>query len=341
MTNYASVFGRAGTIAARVLPALSLGVVMAACGSQSSLAPSGGDKTGTISGTVVKYGSAAPVQGATVLFAGVGAITDAQGRFLLTGVPAAGDAVVTVSAPGHLLRGAALGLAGGVSSVTIDTIAETPPFSLEFYRQFVRDGFEQFSLRTTAKWTRAPSFYFKTTVETSGIVVPDATIDRIQEVFTRSVPELSGGRFQVAAFERGPDARPPAEGWVNVTFHDQLGVSFGTSSVGGNTGTIAIRFGMVSTSTTNPYNCATPEVGVADHEITHTMGYWHTANVLADTFSGEGCPGTRPDYVRYHAALMYSRPVGNRDPDIDAAGSSTLASTAAGRSRLVVACVWR
>jgi len=328
-------------MAARAVPTLALCSAIAACGSQSSLVPSGGDRASTIAGTVVNYGTTTPVAGATVLFAGVGSITDAQGRFSLVGIPSAGDAVVTVSAPGHLLRGAAVNLIGGPSTVAIDIIAEAPPFSLTFYREFVRDASEQFTLRTTARWTRAPSFYFKTTVETSGTVVPDATIDRIQEVFSRSVPELSGGRFQVAAFERGAEARPAADGWVNVTFYDQLGASFGTSTVGGNSGTISIRYGMVSSATTNPYNCATPEVGVADHEITHTMGFWHTSNVLVDTFSGEGCPGTRPDYVRYHAALLYSRPVGNRDPDIDAVPGTTLASTAAGVGRPVVACTWR
>ena len=75
---------------------------------------------------------------------------------------------------------------------------------------------------------------------------------------------------------------------------------------------------MVSNSFTNPYNCESVVIAVADHEITHTMGFWHTANVFIDTFSGQGCPGAgRPAHVLYHAALVYSRPPGNRDPDND------------------------
>jgi hypothetical protein len=129
------------------------------------------------------------------------------------------------------------------------------------------------------------------------------------------------------------------DGWVNVTFYDQLGAAFWPVNVGGNSGTISIRFGMVSTQTTNPFNCQTPEVGVADHEITHTMGFYHTPNVYIDSFSGNGCPGNnRPDNTKYHAAILYSRPVGNIDPDVD---PDTIANTTgpADRQRLVISCV--
>ena len=94
-------------------------------------------------------------------------------------------------------------------------------------------------------------------------------------------PRCLAGRFRVAAFETGDRRRPAQEGWVNLTFYPQLGGAFGTSTVGGNSGTMSIRYGMVSSPTTNPNNCMTPEVSIADHEITHTMGFWHTPDIFA------------------------------------------------------------
>jgi hypothetical protein len=79
-------------------------------------------------------------------------------------------------------------------------------------------------------------------------------------------------------------------------------------------------------------------VSLADHEITHTMGYWHTQNVIVDSFSGEGCPGSpRPDYIRFHSSVMYSRPVGNKDPDLDPAPATAVQAPESGR-RVVVSC---
>jgi hypothetical protein len=324
--------------------ALALLVAGVACGTGSTLplAPgsnTGVERNGSISGTVVIYGTNTPLAGAGVKVAGAVAVTDSAGKFSVANIPSSGTAVLTASATGYVFRGIGYGLAVQRSGVTVDVIPDAPPFDLLFYRMFVRNAYEGTSLQATHRWTMAPSFYFKTLVETTGARVPDTTIARIADDFRKSVPELTGGKFGVAAVESGDDARPAADGWVNVTFYDQLGNAFGQSTVGGNSGTISIRFGMVSTPTTNPFNCSTPEVGVADHEITHTMGYYHTSNVYYDSFSGNGCPGDgRPDITKYHAAILYSRPNGNIDPDVD---PDTIANTTspANRQRLVISCV--
>jgi hypothetical protein len=68
------------------------------------------------------------------------------------------------------------------------------------------------------------------------------------------------------------------------------------------------------------------------------MGFWHTFDVVADSFSGPGCTGTgRPERTRIHSAIMYSRPFGNTDPDVDPV--TALQSTAPGAApSRVVAC---
>jgi hypothetical protein len=52
----------------------------------------------------------------------------------------------------------------------------------------------------------APSFYVRTVTEDTGDLVPDEIIQAIRRVFVNSVPELTAGRFEVAAFEWGTTA---------------------------------------------------------------------------------------------------------------------------------------
>lgn len=68
----------------------------------------------------------------------------------------------------------------------------------------------------------------------------------------------------------------------------------------------------------NILGCGSQVVHVADHELVHVMGFRHTATVFEDFQSGYGCLGSgRPDRVRIHAAIVYSRPPGNTDVDND------------------------
>ncbi len=316
-----------------------LSIAIGGCGSSppSPFAPPPDGGNGTLSGTVVGYADRAPIGGAIVLLGTRASVADSEGRFTFSGVPAAGAAVLTANVTGHLFRGLGLSLSQTAPGLTIDVIRDAAPFNLEFYRQFARNRYESAEPQPINPWTRAPSFYLKLLVEGTTTRVSDQVVSALRELFARSVPDLSGGKFQMAAFETGDATRPEQDGWVLVTFHPQLGAAFGRSSVGGNRGTIDIRYGMVSSPTTNPNNCVTPEIAVADHEITHTMGYWHTQNVFADTFSGAGCPGARPDHVKYHASVMYSRPPGNKDPDVDAAPSSGALAPGA-TARAVVSC---
>jgi hypothetical protein len=315
--------------------------IAASCGSQTTptLFTTNGNAGGSLSGVLVRYGDGAPLAGVTVLTGGRAALTDAQGRFQLNGIADSGTTRITVSPDGYLSRGLTVALAPARSGVTVDVIQDATPFSSAFYRQFVRNGWESLTLTPTAPWTVNPNFYVKMTVEgTTGYRMTDDVADRIRDVIAASVPELSGGKLRMAAFERGDATRAAADGWVNITFFEQLD-SFGRSSVGGDSGTMSIRYFVSSNPNTNPYNCYTPEVQWVDHEITHTMGYWHTQNSLVDTFSGNGCPGSgRPDYVVHHARVMYSRPKGNRDPDLDP--TDAVLSTAPGRTTATatVAC---
>lgn len=314
---------------------------MAACGGSSSgpFAPTGPNSgNGTLAGTLLTYGDRTPLSGVSVVLGTSVASTDSQGRFSLANLPATGAAILTASAPGHVFRGVGVSLSQAGANLTFDAIRDALPFSLFYYRMWARNGYESAQLQPLNPWTRAPSFYVQMIVEGTTTRVDPAVVARIRDLFEKSVPELSGGKFQVAAWETGDAPRPQQDGWVNLTFYAAIGTAFGQSTVGGNSGTMSIRYGMTSSATTNPNNCLTPEVSVADHEITHTMGFWHTPDIFFDSFSGTGCPGSpRPEHIRYHSAIVYSRPPGNRDPDVDPAPASA-SQAPGGLARLVVSC---
>jgi hypothetical protein len=88
--------------------------------------------------------------------------------------------------------------------------------TIDCYREFARAalrapaGFPQ----PTNTWTVAPSFYLRTVIEDTGEPIPTEIVAAIRRVFAKSVPELSGGRLAMAAFETGTEPRPEQEGWV-------------------------------------------------------------------------------------------------------------------------------
>jgi hypothetical protein len=174
-------------------------------------------------------------------------------------------------------------------------------------------------------WSVNPSFYVRTVVEDTGELVSPAVVNGLRRIFTNAVPELSADTLVVAAFQSGEEARPAQPGWVNVTF--VRGLEFGGEATvgpggvpGGTIGTnrvIRIRYNPEQERPPFAY-CDSGMERIADHEIVHTMGYFHTDNEYLDFQSGPECTGAgRPERVRYHAAVMYSRTHGNQDPDHD------------------------
>jgi hypothetical protein len=280
--------------------------------------PSG---SGTISGIIVSHLGGDPVRGVTVSMGGSFAITNAAGEFTLTNTPTAGVGNIIASTAGFVLRGISVSLAAQRTGIRIDMIREAEPFLLQFYRAWSRDLFGSVEMQTLKSWTKNPNFYFKTTLEDEPDVVPPDVIARIVSIFTASIPDLSGGTRSIGVVETGMETRDAQDGWVNVTFHRvPPGGALGSTTVGGDSGRMVLFYApeLLSTPQNNPWGCDTVLEAIVDHEITHVMGYFHTLDIVGDTFSGPGCSGGgRPAHVQFHSAITYSRPRGNRDPDID------------------------
>ena len=112
-------------------------------------------------------------------------------------------------------------------------IRDAPPFSLPFYRQFVRNSEESSILQALRRWTFSPSFYIRSVTKDGGTPVDPSVLERITAVIERSVPELSAGQLSARAIEVGSEARPSSHGWVMVDFYDHLEDALGRASVGG------------------------------------------------------------------------------------------------------------
>jgi len=328
----------------------------AACG-QPATAPSPPSATVTLSGVVVSTQDGDPVPGASIWLRGLDGInrfTGPGGWFTLQEPRTASGLLQIWMAQGRVPefgdvvpRELTMSLLASRDEMRVDVIRIAPPFSMTLYEELVRDAHDGPGTRATRPWTVDPSFYLLTTHVETGAPIPESVLDGVERVFRNSVPELTGGRRRVAAVERGPEPRDDRDGWVNVFFQDILpheGAS-GQATVGGNQGTMWLYF--------DPFHPEVPEttglpcanvLGIADHEIAHTMGFWHASaipGVLERPLNSldycEGAP--RPDIVRYHAGIMYSRPPGNLPPDRDPS-SLLYARAGSGGPGPVVHCVF-
>ena len=287
----------------------------------------------TMQGQVVSNPHGTPVAGAAIKF--LPSLADQEepvhansdGRWHVSGSgPMPYISFFVVSAAGHIERQARL-RGQNISDIVIDLIADEPPFSLNFYRQLVRNGYEGSQLEPIQRWEAAPSFYIKTTDE-RGEHVPQDEIDEIISLIRLGVPQATGGYFNAGAIETGPSERPSATDWINVIITSPQTELGGSASLGRNPG--VINYSRAS-------NCKFGKQGLFPslfiHELGHAMGFWHVAPSWNDNWKPgagavkmggsrhaiDGCtePVDFSEMEQFHAAIMYSRPAGNVDPDAD------------------------
>lgn len=274
-------------------------------------------QTWTLGGPLTDAVTRAPVGGATVSVAGYEpAATNDAGLWQIqgTGFPFA-PLATTITAPGYITRETRVTWrAGGRQDAALDLVPERPPFSLEFYRQFVRNAYETpETLEPLRRWTANPNFYVNTLNPRTGLPIEPSALNDIMRALHDAVPQVTGGILSVGTIEAAPARRPRRSGYINIEIvYEPDGGFCGRSFVGIDPGEITLNYDGCP-------SCGSRKLppSVVAHEVGHALGFWHVPRGRMSRFI-DGCGGTGfSDDERLHARIAYSRPPGNLDPDRD------------------------
>ena len=308
--------GGGRSVAAGLAAALLALLAAGGCGGGAPappVSPAPPSASATYRGVLTATVTGAPVSGATLTAGGVSARSAGGGVFGLTLPP--GDHRMTISAPGFVSRTTTIRAPNDAAA--LDVIPEGGPWKLAFYRELVRDGAGGGALRPLTRWDTEPEFFIDTRPEpTTGDPIPEETVAFVREAIGVTVKLLTDGQFtgeRVTATDS-----PPADGtpgtvvlrWntAEVAKEAQGAAAF-AHRVGGPSNFVVFRH--------------FDETYAIHHEIGHVLGLYHPVGGKHPShmwFNGELAPPHFTKWDIFHARVLYSRPSGNTDVDVDPPG---------------------
>ncbi len=296
----------------------AFGLVLVSCGGGDASVPTPPTTppaSATVRGILTRTVEGGPVSGVRLSAGGVMARSGADGSFALDLPP--GDHRLTVSGFGIVERTTTIRAPG--DGLEIDAIpnVEGGPWKLEFYREIARNGSGGGTLEPLTHWDTEPTFFIDTRPEgTTETEIPEATVAFVTEAIRVTVPLLSGGRYTAERIV--PTREPPEDmtpGTVILRWNAAEVAEFADNAhafakqVGGSENVVVFRH--------------LEETWAVHHEIGHVMGLYHPLDGLRPShmwYSGHLEPPHFTEWDIFHARVLYSRPAGNVDVDVDPVG---------------------